>query len=299
MTLIFYIAIMLTAFLVVALLIAPIILKPSAAARRILETVQSARPDRRQVGARERLQDTFLEIAKWLRIRLAIGEDDKLRQRMSGAGIKATRTISIYLASRFLVPLSGVVLGSFIHSNTVFWTLSFGAVGYLLPDMWLTWKTKKRRAKIRNGLPDALDLMVICVEAGLGLDQAMMRVGQELVISHPEINQEFAQINLEQQAGKARLAAWNSAALRTEVPEFSLFVTMLSQADRFGTPIIRALSRFADELRMKRRQRAEELAAKTKIKILFPLVLFIFPCIFVVLLAPAILSISKSLQVFK
>jgi tight adherence protein C len=198
-----------------------------------------------------------------------------------------------------MVPLLGVVLGTFIRSNTVFWSFALGLVGYLVPSMWLARRTSKRRNKIRNGLPDALDLMVICVEAGLGLDQAMLRVGQELIISHPEINQEFTQINLEQQAGKARLAAWNSAALRTQVPEFSLFVTMLSQADRFGTPIIRALSRFADELRTKRKQRAEELAAKTKIKILFPLVIFIFPCIFVVLLAPAILSISKSLQVFK
>lgn len=299
MTFIFYVGIMLTAFLLIALLIAPLVLKPSATARRILEVVQSTRPDRRIIRSKERLEDAVLKIAKWMRTRLAIGEDDRLRQRMSGAGLKAPRSISIYLASRFLMPLSGLILGTFIRSNTVFWTLSIGAIGYLLPDMWLGWRTKKRRAKIRNGLPDALDLMVICVEAGLGLDQAMLRVGQELVISHPEINQEFTLINLEQQAGKARLAAWKSAALRTEVPEFSLFVTMLSQADRFGTPIIRALSRLADELRTKRRQRAEELAAKTKIKILFPLVVFIFPCIFVVLLAPAILSISKSLQVFK
>jgi tight adherence protein C len=148
-------------------------------------------------------------------------------------------------------------------------------------------------------LPDALDLLVVCVEAGLGLDQAMLRVGHELVISHPEISQEFAQINLEQLAGKPRLAAWKSAAKRTDVPEFSLFVTMLTQADRFGTPIIRALSRFADEIRSKRRQRAEEMAAKTKIKILFPLVLFIFPCIFIVLLAPAFLSIIRTMKTFR
>jgi tight adherence protein C len=106
-------------------------------------------------------------------------------------------------------------------------------------------------------------------------------------------------VNLEQMAGKPRMEAWRSAAERTEVAEFSLFVAMLMQADRFGTPIIRALSRFADEIRLKRRQRAEEMAAKTKIKILFPLVLFIFPCIFIVLLAPAILNIGKSMQAFK
>jgi tight adherence protein C len=106
-------------------------------------------------------------------------------------------------------------------------------------------------------------------------------------------------VNLEQLAGKPRLEAWKSAAARTPIPEFALFVSTLTQADRFGTPIVRALSRFGDEIRQKRRQRAEEMAAKTKVKILFPLVLFIFPCIFVVLLAPAVLNISRNLQVFK
>ena len=104
---------------------------------------------------------------------------------------------------------------------------------------------------------------------------------------------------MEQLAGKPRLEAWKTAADRTEIAEFSLFVTMLAQADRFGTPIIRALSRFSDEIRLKRRQRAEEKAAKTKIKILFPLVLFIFPCIFIVLLAPAVLNIAKNMQSLK
>ena len=296
---VFYIATTLTIFLILALFGAPIILKPSMAARRILEAVQSTRPDERKVGTNERIQDVILSLAKGMRHKLAIGEDDSLKKKMSAAGLKGTGAISLYLGSRILIPLLGVISGSFIHTNTLFWIFSLGAVGYMLPSIWLLRMATKRKDKIMRGLPDALDLMVICVEAGLGLDQAMLRVGQELVISHPEINQEFTQINLEQQAGKARLEAWSSAALRTDVSEFSLFVTMLIQADKFGTPIIRALSRFADELRMKRKQRAEELAAKTKIKILFPLVLFIFPCIFVVLLAPAVLNISKSLQLFK
>ena len=207
--------------------------------------------------------------------------------------------MNAYFASRILGPLSGLVCGSLIHTNTVFWALSLGAVLYLVPDMWLKMKIKKRRERIRRSLPDALDLLVICVEAGLGLDQAMLRVGQEMVISHPDLHQEFMQVNFEQLAGKPRLEAWKSAAERTKIAEFSLFVSMLTQADRFGTPIVRALSRFGDEIRQKRRQRAEEMAAKTKIKILFPLVLCIFPCIFVVLLAPAVLNIIKNMQSFK
>ncbi len=299
MTLFFYVALMLTVFLLLALLLSPVLLQPSPAAKRILEMVQSTRPDKRTVGSRERMVEMILAAASGLRARFGLAVDDKLKQRLLSAGIKRPQSMNAYSASRIVGPLIGVALGSLIGNNTIFWALSLGAILYLAPDTWLRMRIKKRRERIRKSLPDALDLMVICVEAGLGLDQAMLRVGKEMVISHPDIQQEFMQVNLEQLAGKPRLEAWKSAAERTEIAEFSLFVTMLMQADRFGTPIIRALSRFADEIRLKRRQRAEEMAAKTKIKILFPLVLFIFPCIFIVLLAPAILNIGKSMQAFK
>jgi tight adherence protein C len=299
MSLIFYIALTLTVFLLVAMLLAPVLLRPSPAARRMQEMVQSTRADVRNVGTKERIQRTILSMATSLQGRLGLTEDQKVKQQLLSAGIRSSRGMNAYAASRFVGPAIGLVCGSLIHSNTVFWALSLGAVFYLLPDMWLRMKIKKRRERIRRSLPDALDLLVICVEAGLGLDQAMLRVGQELIISHPDIHQEFIQVNLEQLAGKPRLEAWKSAAERTQIPEFALFVSMLTQADRFGTPIVRALSRFGDEIRMKRRQRAEEMAAKTKIKILFPLVLFIFPCIFIVLLAPAILNIAKNMQSFK
>jgi tight adherence protein C len=299
MSVIFYVAVMLTVFLFLALLLAPVILRPSPAARRMLEMVQSTRPDERNVGDKERLQGAILSMAKGLQSRLGLTEDERIKQQLLSAGLKSSRSLTVYSASRFIGPMIGLVCGSLMHNNTVFWALSLAAVFYLLPDMWLRMKIKKRRERIRKSLPDALDLLVICVEAGLGLDQAMLRVGQELIISHPDIHEEFTQVNLEQLAGKPRLEAWKSAAERTQIPEFSLFVSMLTQADRFGTPIVRALSRFGDEIRLKRRQRAEEMAAKTKIKILFPLVLFIFPCIFIVLLAPAILNIAKNMQSFK
>jgi tight adherence protein C len=295
----FYIALMLTVFFMLALLLAPALLQPSPAAKRILEMVQSTRPDKRTVGSRERMVETILSIGMGLRARLGLIVDEQVKQRLLSAGVKSAKSMNAYSASRLVGPLLGVALGSIIRSNTIFWALTLGAIFYLAPDTWLRMKIKKRRERIRKSLPDALDLMVICVEAGLGLDQAMLRVGKEMIISHPDIHQEFIQVNLEQMAGKPRLEAWKSAAERTQIAEFSLFVTMLVQADRFGTPIIRALSRFADEIRLKRRQRAEEMAAKTKIKILFPLVLFIFPCIFIVLLAPAILNIGKSMQAFK
>jgi tight adherence protein C len=299
MDLVFYLALMLSVSLVLVLLVAPIVLRPSPAARRIMEMVQSKRPDERTVGTKERLQEKILTMARGMRVRFGLAEDERTKQQLLGAGIRTPQGMNLYFASRIVGPLSGLVCGSLIHTNTIFWALSLAAVFYLVPDMWLKMRGRKRRERIRKSLPDALDLLVICVEAGLGLDQAMLRVGQELIISHPDIHQELIQINLEQLAGKPRLEAWQSAAERTQIPEFALFVNMLTQADRFGTPIVRALSRFGDEIRMKRRQRAEEMAAKTKIKILFPLVIFIFPCIFIVLLAPAILNIAKNMQSFK
>ncbi len=299
MDLVFYVAFTLTVFLVVALLLAPVLLRPSPGARRIMEMVQSNRPDEQSVGNKERLQETILSIARGLRMRLGLAEDEKVKQQLLSAGLRSSRSATAYFASRIIGPLIGLVCGSLIHTNTVFWALSLAAVLYLVPDMWLKAKISKRRERIRKSIPDALDLLVICVEAGLGLDQAMLRVGQELIISHPDIHHEFMQVNFEQLAGKPRLEAWKSTADRTQIAEFSLFVSMLTQADRFGTPIVRALSRFGDEIRQKRRQRAEEMAAKTKIKILFPLVLFIFPCIFIVLLAPAVLNIAKNMQSFK
>jgi tight adherence protein C len=299
MNVIFYTAVTLTVFLILALLIAPVILQPSSAAKRILEMVQSTRQDRRQISTKERVQEAILSAAKSVRARFGLAEDAKLKQRLLSAGRKSNKSADIYFASRFVGLMMGAAFGSLIHQHTIFWSLSLAAVFYLVPDMWLDRQVKKRRERIRKSLPDALDLLVICVDAGLGLDQAMLRVGQELAISHPDINQEFMQVNLEQLAGKPRLEAWKSAAARTKIAEFSLFVNMLAQADRFGTPIVRALSRFAEEIRLKRRQRAEEMASKTKIKILFPLVLFIFPCIFIVLLGPAILKIAASMHAFK
>jgi tight adherence protein C len=296
MNLTYYVAVSLTFSLLLGLLLAPLALRPSLAARRILQLVKSNRPDERRIGLGERVQGTILSIAARLQDRLGLTEDEATKQRLLSAGVRSTPGMRTYFASRLAVPAVGLVCGSFMRSNTVFWALSSAAVGYLLPDMWLRRRISQRRERIRKSLPDALDLLVICVEAGLGLDQSMLRVGEELDISHPDLQQEFMQVNFEQLAGKPRLEAWKSAAERTQIPEFALFVSMLTQADKFGTPIVRALSRFGDEIRLKRRQRAEEMAAKSKIKILFPLVLFIFPCIFVVLLAPAILNIAKNMQ---
>ncbi|HEY6445294.1 MAG TPA: type II secretion system F family protein [Acidobacteriaceae bacterium] len=296
MSVIFYIAVALCVFCIVTLIGAPWFFRPSVEARRILDRVRSDRPDKRTIRTKEMAREKLLDVARAFRSRLGLSQDEKLRQRFVSAGMKGSSKLDVYFTARFLGPIAGVIGGSFIHGNTAFWCLCLGAGGYLLPDIWLTQAVRRRKKAIQKGIPDAIDLLVICVEAGLGLDQAMLRVGIELAVSYPELNEEFNQINLEQRAGKPRLEAWQGLADRTKLPEFIALVAMLTQTDRFGTPIVRALSRYAEEIRTARRQRAEEAAAKTKIHILFPLVLFIFPCIFIVLLGPAVLNLSKGFK---
>lgn len=294
-----YAALSITSFCAVALLAAPVLLRPSQEAKRILEIVKSTRPDARTIGRKERVQEKVLAAARAFRSHIGLAEDPKLRQRFISAGMHGRESVDVYFTARFLFVAAGILCGSFVTQSPLFWCFAFAVVGYMLPDFWLGAVVKRRQKRIQKSIPDAIDLMVICVDAGLGLDQALLRVGQELAISHPDLNEELMQINLEQRAGKPRLEAWQSMADRTRLPEIASLVNMLNQTDRFGTPIIRALSRFAEEIRTGRRLRAEEAAAKTKIKILFPLVLFIFPCIFIVLLGPAILSIAKSLTALK
>ena len=293
---ILYFGISIMVFCAVALVFAPVLLRPSPEAQRIMDVVKSKRPDERTVGNKEQLQEGVLKIARDLRARLGLAENVKLKKRLIEAGMRERSTLDTFYAVQFLNPLVGAFVGSFIHENMAFWMIALAVVGYISPDFWLTRKTNQRRKRIRRSIPDALDLLVICVDAGLGLDQALLRVGQELTVSHPDINEEFTQVNLEQRAGKPRLEAWASLAERTQIEEFKAFVSMLTQTDRFGTPILKALNQFSEDIRLKRRQHAEEAASKTKIKIIFPLVICIFPCIFIVLLAPAMLSIAAGFK---
>jgi tight adherence protein C len=241
-------------------------------------------------------QKSIFDAVRWIRNRLGMTENSKLLERFAHAGLKSASAKDTYFAARILGPLAAMAAGSFISSNRMFAMMSLGGICYLLPDIILTRLIKRRREKIRRGLPDAIDLLVICVDAGLGLDQAMLRVGVELVGSHPQIYEEFMQINREQKAGKLRIDAWQAMAQRSKLQEIDGFVNMLMQTERFGTPIARALSSYGDGIRLKRRQRAEEMAAKTTVKIIFPLVFFIFPCMFIVLLGPAGITIARSMS---
>jgi tight adherence protein C len=238
----------------------------------------------------------LLSGATWLREALKLTHKAELLDRFAAAGIKSPTARDLYAVLRVVGPLIGAALGMLFDSRRILFIALFAGIAYLGPDIILLRMVKSRRERIRLGIPDAVDLLVICVDAGLGMDQAMLRVSHELETSHPDIHLEFQMINREQRAGKPRLEAWQSMAKRTSLAEIEAFVNMLMQTERFGTPVARALSNFADGLRQKRRQRAEELAAKTTVKIIFPLVLFIFPSLFVVLVGPAAINIVRGLS---
>lgn len=223
--------------------------------------------------------------------------DPKLVRRLMLAGYRKPAHADIFLGLRLAIPaVLGVLTAMFAGSNAIMYFILAVGLGFFAPDFWLTWATNKRRDKIRLSLPDGLDFLAICLEAGLGLDQGIVRLGQELGISHRELSEELLQINFEQRAGVPRIAAWKTFSDRVDIESVRSFVAMLVQTDRFGTPISKSLASFSDALRVARRQKAEELAAKTTIKLLFPLALFIAPAMGIVLLGPAFISIVKSFQ---
>jgi tight adherence protein C len=180
--------------------------------------------------------------------------------------------------------------------NSPILMVSVAAFGFFLPRFMLKRMIKARQQRIKLGLPDALDLTVICVEAGLALDQALMRVGTDLHHAHPELSDEFHLVNLEMRAGKPRAEALRNLVERTGVDDLRSLVGTLIQTDRFGTSIAQALRVHSDSLRTERRQRAEEQAAKTTIKMVIPLVLFVLPSIIFVTLGPAIIELIRTLS---
>lgn len=280
-----------------ALLLLPIIqvlTRSSTEARRMFSLVQSGREDKRQVPALETLKLRCVSLLRMLRKRCKLGEGSRWSKRLVAAGLRGSSAEEIFFAGQIVGLLAGGVFAACCSGRSLIAIAAGSICGFLAPGLWLTMRRKARRTTIRRGIPDMVDLLVVCVGAGLGLDQALLRVGEDLQLSHPEITEELERVSLERQAGTSRIEAWQALAERVEIEELFSFTSMLAETDRFGTPITKALGEFAEELRMKRRQRAEEAAAKTRVKIIFPLVFCIFPCIFVVLLLPALLSLVRN-----
>jgi len=212
-----------------------------------------------------------------------------LRLRLVQAGYRRDEAMTIFFGIRIVFALALFVLFATSVMMKPNITLALGglAIGYILPGMALARMAKRRAHRIRLALADALDLLVVSVEAGLGLDQALTRVGAELAFAYPDLSDELRLVNLELRAGKPRSEALRNLADRTGVDDLSALVTMLIQTDKFGTSVAQSLRVYSETLRTKRRQRAEEAAAKTGVKMVFPLVLCIFPSIWVVTIGPA------------
>ena len=226
-------------------------------------------------------------------------EVSNLRKLLARAGYREAKHVNTYYAAKVLTPATLAVLATFTGSlplTPLFVYATAIGLGFLLPDFWLSHLIKVRQLNIRLGLPEALDLLVVCVEAGLSLDKAIMRTGEEMAVSQPAIADELGLISLEQRAGRSRNDAWNECAERTGVDTVRSLASLIVQADKFGTSVGKALRSQAETLRTRRRLDAEEQSAKTTVKLVFPLVLLIFPSLFVVTLGPSMIVMFEAFE---
>jgi tight adherence protein C len=220
-------------------------------------------------------------------------------QRLTRAGYRNESAVKIFYGCKVLVPLTlcAVCLATDLASLSPFFVYASAlGLGFLAPDFWLGKMISKRQKQMQRGLPDVLDLLVICIEAGLSLDQATARTAEELKKAQPQLCDEFGVLVLEQRAGRARSDAWKHLAERTGVDSLRNLVSVLVQSEQFGTSVAKTLRQHADTLRSQRIQQVEEMAAKTSVKLVFPLVFFIFPALFLVVLGPAVILMMEQFQ---
>jgi tight adherence protein C len=277
---------------------AAMLLIPSKAAA-IDRRLEELTPERDSSGDERQTSKALVKMFKRLgeKAPRSPKELGQLRLRLVQAGFRRDEALTIFFGMRvsFALVLFAMFSTSLIMRPNITVALAAMALGYVLPGMVLARLAKRRAHRIRLSLADALDLLVVSVEAGLGLDQAMTRVGNELAFAYPDLSAELRLVNLELRAGKARPEALRNLADRTGVDDLSSLVTMLIQTDKFGTSVAQSLRVYSETLRTKRRQRAEEAAAKTGVKMVFPLVLCIFPAIWVVTIGPAAIKFVKVL----
>ena len=224
-------------------------------------------------------------------------KQSEIRRRLAMAGIYSPSAVRTVTGFKMILLVGGVFggYGMGMLMGSMMMGLSIGGlIGYLAPNMWIKSQVKKQQRSLDYGLPDALDLMVVCVEAGLAVDAAMERVGEELAIVHPRLSRELEIAHMEVTVGLARMDALRNLGIRTGCQSLQSLASMLVQAERFGTSVSGALRVHADSLRVTRQQKAEEMAAKASVKMSFPLVCFIFPATFIVLAGPTIVELMHS-----
>jgi tight adherence protein C len=281
--------------------LAALVLNRQTDARRRLDRIMAPPKDRpvvtplKSVALTDSVGPTLSKVSKVLPT--STKEMSRIRRRVARAGYTNPAAAVIYAASEVVLPVvTGLGAFAIFGSPRGFMIGTFLAIAaYLLPGMILGRIISNRQQQIRNGLPDALDLIIVCVEAGLSLDQAVLKASEELALSHPALADELQQLTNEIRAGKPRMEAFRNFADRTKVDDVRALVAMLIQTDRFGTSIAQALRTHADTGRTVRRQRAEERAAKLGVKLVFPLVFCLFPAMYVVTLGPGAIGIIRVL----
>jgi tight adherence protein C len=222
-------------------------------------------------------------------------EMNRLRRRLATGGYRSLGAAVAYSIAELVLPVvAGALTLYFVGwSRGVVLAVLAAIVAYMLPTFWLGRKIERRKRQIRNGLPDALDLILLCLEAGSSIDQAVVKTSSELAITWPALAEELRLITIETRAGKPRMEAFRNFADRTKVDDVRAFVAMLTQTDRFGTSLGQALRTHAETSRTKRRQRAEEKAGKLGVKLVFPLVFLLFPAFYVVVLGPTVIKFAR------
>ncbi len=223
-------------------------------------------------------------------------ESSVVQQRLVRAGYRNSSAVKFFYGTKILVPLLLVVAAlasGFVSYSPFFAYVAAIGLGFLIPDFWLGRRIASRQMQIRLGLPDVLDVLVICIEAGLSMDQATARTADELRMAHPAVSDELDLVVLEQRAGRARSDSWKQFAERSDVESVRNLVSVLVQSETLGASVAKTLRIHSDALRSQRRQQVEEQAAKTTVKLVFPLVLLIFPSLFLVTLGPEAIIIAE------
>jgi tight adherence protein C len=290
-------------FLLVALAVSLVGMRLYVRPKEAIERVTgAARPEHEEAPIHPSL--VFHELVKKLGTIMPVNprEAGVIQKRMMRAGIRNPNAIRYLYGSKLLLgvglpllALAAIANTSTDGANKFFLVLGAGAAGFLGPNEYVNLRIKKRQKAIRKGLPNALDLLVVCVESGLGLDQAVVQVAKDLEQAHPEVTEEFAMVNYELKAGKRRIDALRNLAERSNVDDLKKLVAVLIQADRFGTGVAQSLRAHADFMRVQARQVAEEKAAKLGVKLVFPIFFCILPSLFVVTVGPMVVKVFREL----
>jgi tight adherence protein C len=279
--------------------------------RELIERVKSAGEETVDIGEADflaTLKEKFLRVLGTFGHMAGESTEGKnpshLRKRFLKAGYRKESAQLNYFGFKLILVILFPLVFSLVKmlllplmSSLHFMLLAILAAmgGYYLPSLWVQMKISQRKKKIMEGLPDALDLMVVCAEAGVGLDAAIQRVGEEMKLNNKTLSEEFRIMSLELRAGKPRRDALKDLAMRTDLEDVDNLASLLIQTERFGTSVAQALRVHSESMRLKRFQRAEEVAAKLPVKLLFPLIFFIFPALFVAILGPAVIQIIRTL----